>query len=380
VTAGTSSGNITVTANNSCGNSNTVTLSVAPAQPPTANAGPDQVLGYGSYTTLTGSATGGSGNYSWHWEPASMLIDPNVQNPVTVNLTSSVQFTLTVTDQASGCTGSDQVLITITGGPLSVLVSAMPNPVCEGNSTQLLALATGGTGNYVFSWSSDPPGFSSPIQNPIVIPAVSTTYIVTVNDGFAIVEDSVHVTVLHFPEIPSLPSGPDTVDLQFVTTTIYSVPAVPDADSYIWDLTPIDAGAIIGTGPDGTVTWNPAFIGMAHIKVKTMNSCGESDWSAEKLTLVDRSSGIPVFAGTAYMNLFPNPNQGVFTLRVESQSREPFDLTILDLSGRILLTFRDLRIQGSYEKEIDFTPVSKGIYLIILKNSENYIVRRILIY
>ena len=378
--AGTSGGSITVTASNTCGNSNTATFTVSPAQPPTANAGTNQTLGYGSSANLYGSATGGSGNYSWHWEPASMLINADVQNPVTLNLTYSVLFTLTVTDITSGCTGNSQVLVTITGGPLSVTVSANPNPVCIGNSTQLLALVSGGTGNYVFTWSSDPPGFNSALQDPLIIPVISTTYIVSVNDGFAIVEDSVHVIVLPLPGIPSRPSGPDTVDLQLVTNTIYTISPVPTAASYTWDLTPIDAGSITGTGLEGTVTWNQAFIGTAHIKVKTLNSCGESAWSPEKLTLVERTTGVPDIAGTGHLSVFPNPNQGVFNVRIESQSTEPYELQIVDLSGKTLLAFSNLRIKGSLEKEISLTYCSKGVYLIILKNPEDVIIRRLLIY
>ena len=380
ITAGTSNGNITVTASNFCGNSNTSVFPVTPLPTPIANAGPDQVLGYGSSATLNGSATGGSGNYSWHWEPANLLINPNIQNPVTVNLTSSVQFTLTVTDNTSSCTASDKVLITITGGPLSLLVLANPDPVCYGSSTQLLALPSGGTGNYTFAWTSDPPGFSSPMQNPVVIPAATITYIVTVNDGFAMLTDSVLVTVLPLPGIPAQPSGPDTIDLEYVITSTYSVPAVPSVNSYTWDLLPIDAGSISGTGQSANVTWSQAFIGTAHIKVKTTNSCGESDWSAEKITLVERTSAVADHSGTVYMSVFPNPSHGVFYLRLESESREPFELTILDIMGKTLLTIQDIRISGSLEKEINFTPGSKGIYLLVLKNRENFTLRRILIY
>jgi hypothetical protein len=380
VTAGTTTGNITLTASNSCGNSTTSVFHVTPVPLPVANAGPDQVLGYGSSANLNGSATGGSGTYNWHWEPANLLIDPNVQNPVTYNLTSSVQFTLTVTDAGTGCPGSDQVLITITGGPLSLLVTATPNPVCDSSSTQLLALASGGTGNYVFTWSSDPPGFSSTIQNPVVVPTATTTYIVNVYDGFATIIDSVLVTVLQLPGMPAKPSGPDTIDLQFVTSSAYSIHPVLSVDSYTWALMPTDAGTISSNGPDATVTWNPAFIGTAHIKVKTVNSCGESAWSPEKLTLVERTSGISDRSETVFMSVFPNPSHGVFTLRIESVSTEPFDLAVLDISGQILLTIKDIRVSGYYEREINFNPGSKGVYILRLTNAENFAVRRILIY
>ena len=51
---------------------------------PIANAGTDQTIQIGTGTTLAGSATGGSGLYSYYWTPEELLIDPNEQNPTTI--------------------------------------------------------------------------------------------------------------------------------------------------------------------------------------------------------------------------------------------------------------------------------------------------------
>ncbi|MBK7031587.1 MAG: hypothetical protein IPH45_21390 [Bacteroidales bacterium] len=61
---------------------------------PLADAGIDKSIPYGTNTTLQGSGSGGSGSYSFHWEPASLLVDANVSNPVTVNLSVTTDFLL----------------------------------------------------------------------------------------------------------------------------------------------------------------------------------------------------------------------------------------------------------------------------------------------
>jgi hypothetical protein len=164
---------------------------------PVPNAGPDINIPYGTYTTLQGSASSGSGSYSFHWEPASLLINPDVQNPETVNMTFTVMFSLQVVDAVTGCPGEfqDQTIVTITGGSLNVSPTANPSQICQGNSSQLSANALGGSGNYTYSWISDPPGFTSAEENPIVSPFETTIYTVEVNDGFNVVTSSVNVVI-----------------------------------------------------------------------------------------------------------------------------------------------------------------------------------------
>jgi hypothetical protein len=82
--------------------------------------------------------------------------------------------------------------------PLTVQATATPQVITVGDSTYLQAAADGGSGSYTYSWTSVPAGFSSGQQNVWAKPAVSTRYIVQVNDGIITALDSVDVTV-NFP-------------------------------------------------------------------------------------------------------------------------------------------------------------------------------------
>jgi hypothetical protein len=70
--------------------------------PPYADAGEDQVIKSGTPASLTGTAEGGSGFYSYIWEPSELFTDNTGNNPVTVKLTSDTIIFLTVTDLVSG--------------------------------------------------------------------------------------------------------------------------------------------------------------------------------------------------------------------------------------------------------------------------------------
>jgi hypothetical protein len=79
-----------------------------------------------------------------------------------------------------------------------IRASALPDSICNGSQTQLLVEPSGGSGNYTYEWTSDPAGFSANIVDPVVTPTVSTTYLVSVQDGDEILETSVYVQV--FPQ------------------------------------------------------------------------------------------------------------------------------------------------------------------------------------
>lgn len=176
----------------------TILLTLDPG--PDADAGNDQTILYNTSTTLHGLAGGGSGNYSYYWEPEAYLEDPTMQHPVTIPLTSEVTFTLTVTDEDTGCPQSDNMTVFIEGSPFDLTVTATPNPVCTGGVVQLNADAQGTTGPYTFAWSSVPPGFTSNLQNPTDTPLVNTTYYTTVTDNLGnIIQDDILVELIDPP-------------------------------------------------------------------------------------------------------------------------------------------------------------------------------------
>jgi len=62
--------------------------------------------------------------------------------------------------------------------------TANPNPVCLGNSVSLAAnIFIGTNGNYTFSWTSNPAGFTSNLQYPTATPQVNTNYLLVASDG-----------------------------------------------------------------------------------------------------------------------------------------------------------------------------------------------------
>lgn len=283
------SGDITVMGQNFCGNG-----PVSPALPividslPIVNAGPTQYISQGDNAILDGSASSGSGNFSYSWEPAGLLVNPSIPNPTTISLSSSHIFTLTVTDLVTGCENTSQTQVVVTGVPLSVSADAGQTSLCEGSSTTLTALPTGGIGSYSYTWSAVPPDTSltNPNQqNPVVTPNETTTYTVTIDDGNNTATDDIIITVISYPETPAPISGPTSICVG-ESGVLYSIPSIPDASSYVWEL---PTGATIASGL-GTNTIVVDFssavqVGTAEITVKGVNSCGDGPKTSLSITI-----------------------------------------------------------------------------------------------
>jgi len=178
---------------------------------PTSDAGFDQLIPYGTSTTLIGTAGGGTPGLNYEWTPETGINGPN--NTLTVLteniMVSPTDFTLTVTD-SKGCTAADVMRVTLNGTALAVLATAVPQVICNnGTTVQLNATATGGNSPTFtsYEWTSTPVGFTSSIQNPVVNPSQTTTYHCTVYDNFNYASGSVTVTVNPLPTIFNVTGG-----------------------------------------------------------------------------------------------------------------------------------------------------------------------------
>jgi len=232
-----------------------VTVTVNPL--PVVYAGADKSIPYGTSTTISDATASGTATLLYAWTPAASFVDPSLLNPTTVNLISTAAYTFTVTD-GNGCINSDQMTITVTGGPLAVNPSATPTAVCSGQPSQLNANASGGSGSYTYTWTSTPAGFNSGLANPVVNPTVTTTYHIAVNDGYNNANSNVVVTVNTPPALAAIGNKSVNEQVALTFTATATDPEVPpQVLTYSLDGAAIALGMSINAAT-GAFSWTPA--------------------------------------------------------------------------------------------------------------------------
>lgn len=327
-----------------------------------ANAGTDQSILFNTPAQLSGSASGGSGTFSASWQPASLLVNPTIFNPITVPLLTSQVFTLTATNNISGCSSSDQVTITVIGGPLAVIAYASPGIVCPGGSSQLSAMGSGGSGVYTFQWTSDPPGFTSNIQNPVVSPSETTLYTVEINDGSLNASSDVTVTVNSVPAIPSRPNGPVAVNVLNTAISSYTTTGSANTSQFNWNFSPYEAGSINSYGQSCDVHWNNSFNGTAALSVVAQNECGSSASSDTLFITANYEVGIHPVLTSSGMTIAPNPGEGIFNITFSTAGF--YHLKVLDYYGKIIKE-TELKIdETTPHYRLDISGFPSGIYFL----------------
>jgi hypothetical protein len=79
--------------------------------------------------------------------------------------------------------------------PLEIYIMPENDSIQAGDSTRLNVFVFGGSDNFIFSWTSNPPGFYSSEKEPYVSPQVNTYFILEVIDGGFTQKDSVLIKV-----------------------------------------------------------------------------------------------------------------------------------------------------------------------------------------
>jgi membrane-associated protease RseP (regulator of RpoE activity) len=77
--------------------------------------------------------------------------------------------------------------------------------------------------------------------------------------------------------------------------------------------------------------------------------------------------------------IYPNPNNGLFSIKIESADFSPFRINIFDITGKVVIQEYVGTYEGLYNKQYDFRTLSQGTYLIQVIQNEKRIAKKIVI-
>ncbi len=352
-------------------------------QLPVANAGNDQVINEGTTTTLEGSATGGIGSYTYHWEPSSWLESNVIANPLTLPLFNPTVFSLWITDEKQCESEPDNVLINASGGGLSAFLMADPEDICIGQSTTITSNASGGGLEYTYEWTSEPAGYYSNESEINVNPTQTTTYHLLLKDQY-LTEFEAYKTINVFPlpEINLIPAGAnasgDTIIVCVRDTVVLDAgnDGDPETTEYFWTknnfVNRYYTASTVGT-------W---FDFQEHaVRVTDGNTgCVNSDSVTVFFSFNECTIGIPESTSRLSNVIFihPNPNNGSFIVDVK-ESVVNLQIKIYDSYGKVVFADSFDNSQNSSSSKMIDTGLPQGVYFIMFTDGNDKLAKKLII-
>ncbi|MGL5891897.1 MAG: PKD domain-containing protein, partial [Bacteroidia bacterium] len=262
---------VTVTDQNNCQLTDTVTVTNTPGIILTSNP-PTSVSCFGGNNgSASVSASGGVGTYTYAWSP-------NVSTTTTAGSLTAGNYVVIVVD-SSGC--SSTVTVTVTQ-PVQLTTTAAANPaaVCEGQSVTLSASPFGGTPGYTGVWM---PGNIGGLQTTFV-PAATGTYSLTVTDLNGCTATAQTTVIVNPQPVPQFTAGP----VQGCAPLCVNFTDQSNSGTWTW-------GWVFGDGNFGSGA--------------TPTNCYNLPGSYDvQLTVSDPATGCTATINyTNYITVFPNP-------------------------------------------------------------------------
>ncbi len=186
----------------------------------------DTLICFGTELNLTALATGGTGDFEYHW---SHTTSTNATSNVTPE--DDATYTVSATDE-NGCT-TETITINVSVITMqSELLETLPGtPVCQGEETTVEAFYNGDHPPYHYTWSHGLPDGPGP---HVVSPEETTSYTVTVSDDCGnSVSAEMEIIIRSLPVAEVLSNDVSCNGLEDGSAEIVVTGGTPDYN-YVW--------------------------------------------------------------------------------------------------------------------------------------------------
>jgi PKD repeat protein len=342
------------------------------------------------FTDLSTVAGGTLTNWEWDFgDPASGTNNTStLQNPVHIYGTPGV-YSVKLTVMNNGlCLEDTLKTVTVITLPADAAIPTGAIELCQGTVNNPFTTAGAlDAESYIWEISPVEAGIitgSSESVNLELAPAYigpATIKVKGINAcGESAFSPELSLTVKANPLVPAAPTGIDSVKTNTSVSSDFTTSGGEFAETYAWFIDPSAAGVITGTGTTGTVNWTSDYRGTATITVKSVNTCGQSAASGEKIVTLWSTLGIGDNGNGYGFEIYPNPNNGKFNLKFNKSGNYSVNINLYDALGNIVFTENNVSVTpGGFVKVIDLTTLSQGVYNLKVEGVNGVDVKKILI-
>lgn len=313
---------VTLTNNTSgCFAKDTINLFVKPT--PSPNLGNDSL-----FCSLPVTINANTTANSYLWNTGAISSSLNITNPgkYWVRATNS-----------NGCDATDTMLVSL-GYPPIVTLGA-DTAYCQGSTIKLYAGY--GVGN-TYQWST------GAITSSISVGTTGTYSVVVTNTLGCKASDIINVTSKPTPTVSLVFTG----QTSFCPTDLTGRPLTEGTPT---------GGTYIGGGVTGNTFYPNQATQGTHVIIYNYTGPNGCYNTAKDTLIVNACVGIEEFTDNIGLNVYPNPNTGIFTLELSTSSDVDGILYITSIDGKLIYNDK-ISGNGLITKSINISDLADGIY------------------
>lgn len=261
-----------------------------------------------------------------------------------LNITTPGKYWIRATN-SNGCTNSDTILVGLGASPIVTL--GPDTAFCQGSNINLYAGS--GSGN-VYAWSN------GATTSSLSVGTTGTYSVVVTNTIGCQSSDIINVTSKAKPSVSLVFIGQTTFCKDDITVKVLTEGS-PSGGTYI--------GAALTTN---TFSVNQAGQGSHIILYTIVGSNGCSNTAKDTLT-VNACVDIEELTDNVSLNVYPNPNSGIFTIELNTTANIEGILSITSIDGKIVYTDK-VEGNGLISKSISISHLADGIYYLKLETKD----------
>jgi PKD repeat protein len=338
----------------------------------------------GDEVEFTATATYGGSNPVYQWKVNGNNVGSGGTTFISTELLNDDIVECELTSSYSCATQNpamSNAIVMEVGSTLPVSVTIEPDTtttICEGTQVIFNATPENGGDNPTYQWrkngmdcgTNDPYYVTHLLQNGDVISCklISSEICVDVDSAFS---NEITMTVLNEPAQLATPEGPTYIDLQSVQASQYSTVLDTVVSDYTWTVEPEDAWQSLDISDNEMeVIWTAGYMGEANVSVHGSNMCGTGQQSESLLVVLDNTTSLEDDAGVE-VNVYPNPNTGLFNLKVRTESMENISISIRNMIGETIHTEEHVPVDGELIRTINLDTFAEGVYFLLIDNGKH---------
>jgi PKD repeat protein len=235
--------------------------------------------------------------------------------------------------------------------PLAPGFSADVTELCETNDVQFTDESVGNPDSWYWEFEGGTPETSTE-EDPLVTYETPGVYDVTLtvsksgDDTTSTRSD--YITVYAYPDQPTIEQVEQTIvsSAEEGNQWYLEGEAIPGATNQVY--TPEESGN--------------------YTVVVTVNDC-----SSESEEFYFSMIGIDELANIQSMRIFPSPNNGQFTIYLNTGDQQSLNMKLYNTSKSLVYQEENIQVDGTLQKRMDVGNLPNGIYFMVIEGNETYI-------